>query len=104
MRTAITRRTLAAAFVFIALALSGLGYWYYRSQAQAIHQSNYEDIAAITRMKAGQIVQWRKERILDVSREAPCPSAMNPAFCQSILTVRRAGKDGGTVVTCTLPG
>ena len=74
MRTAITRRTLAAAFVVIALALSGVGYWYYRAQAQAIHQSNYEDIAAIAKMKAGQIVQWRKERILDVSREANSPT------------------------------
>ena len=74
LRTALARRTLAAAFVVIALALSGVGYWYYRSQAQAIHQSNYEDIAAIAKMKAGQIAQWRNERILDVSREANSPT------------------------------
>jgi len=70
----ITRRTLAAAFVVIAVALSGMGYWYYHTQAQAIHQSNYEDIAAIAQMKVGQIAQWRKERILDVSREANSPT------------------------------
>jgi PAS domain S-box-containing protein len=64
---------LAAAFAIITLALLGGGYWYYRAQAKAIHQSSYERIATIAKLKVGQIVQWRTERLMDAVREANSP-------------------------------
>ena len=73
-RTAIRRGTLAAAFIVIAVALGGAGFWYYQAQAKAIHQNSYETIAAISKMKVGQIVQWQKERLIDVTREANSPT------------------------------
>jgi PAS domain S-box-containing protein len=73
-RTTIRRRTLAAAFIVIAVALGGAGFWYYQVQAKAIHQNSYETVAAISKMKVGQIVQWKKERLIDVTREAHSPT------------------------------
>ncbi|MEI6560777.1 MAG: PAS domain S-box protein [Verrucomicrobiota bacterium] len=51
----------------------GCGYWYYQTQADAIRQSKYESLAAIAKMKAGQIVQWRKERLSDARRATRGP-------------------------------
>jgi len=70
-------KTLAVVFfAIVTLILLGGGYWVYQGQAKAIHQSSYETIAAIAKMKVGQIEQWRKERLMDVERNAHSPTVI----------------------------
>ena len=72
-------KTLAIVFfVIVTLILLGGGYWVYQVQAKAIHQSSYETIAAIAKMKVGQIAQWRKERLMDIAREASSSGYIDP--------------------------
>ena len=105
IRTA--RRTFVAAFVFIALALVGCGYWYYHTEAEAIRQSKYENIAAIAKMKAGQILQWRKERLGDATRATTGPvlrreslELMNqtatPGVREELRKIMDVGREAGT--------
>jgi len=72
-RTGLHRRTWMAGFTIISFALIALGYGYYRHEAESIHNQKYEAIAAIAEMKAGQIVQWKKERLSDARRVANGP-------------------------------
>ena len=67
------RRVWVALFGVIALAILAGGYRYYRGEAGRIRQQKYGEIATIAGMKAGQIVQWRKERLADVVRAANGP-------------------------------
>ncbi len=57
-------------FIVFALALLGGGYAYYRHETDRITQQKYEEIAAIGRLKAGQIEQWRQEQIKDLWRSS----------------------------------
>ncbi|MEI6351610.1 MAG: PAS domain S-box protein [Verrucomicrobiota bacterium] len=57
----------------IAVALLSGGYWYYRSETQEIRRNSHENLAAIAKMKMGQIVQWRTERLYDARRAASGP-------------------------------
>jgi PAS domain S-box-containing protein len=68
-----SRRTWAALFALISLAILAMGYWYYRVETQRIRQQKYREIAAIGELKVGQILRWRKERLRDVGRVARCP-------------------------------
>jgi hypothetical protein len=70
VRSASTRRTWIAVFAVITLALLGGGYWYYREEAKEIRREEYQTIAAIGELKAGQIEQWRKERLANADRMA----------------------------------
>ena len=80
MRRGISRKALAVAFSVIALLLSGGGYWYYRAEADQIRQSNYENLTAIAKLKVGQIVQWRTERLYDARRAASGPALRKEAL------------------------
>lgn len=75
----LARRTFVAVFLIITLLVSGIGYWYYQAQAAAIRQNKYENIAAIAKMKVGQIVEWRKERLSDAKRAALGPALRRDA-------------------------
>ncbi len=55
-----------AFFVVITSALLAGGYAYYRSEADRIRKGKYEDLAAIAELKAGQIREWRRERLADI--------------------------------------
>jgi len=78
LHTGNAKKFLAAAFVIITLVLLGGGYCYYRAQAEAVRQSSYENIATIAKMKVEQIVQWRRERLMDVAREAVSQDFISP--------------------------
>jgi hypothetical protein len=68
-----------ARWVWVALFVSGTcalltgGYKYYQSETERIRQEKYQEIAAIGKLKAGQIEQWRQERLSDISRSAKAP-------------------------------
>jgi len=55
-----------ALFVVLTSALLAGGYAYYRSEADRIRKGKYEDLAAIAELKAGQIREWRRERLADI--------------------------------------
>ena len=78
-------RTWAATFALMALALLVGGYGYYRGEAERIRQEKYQDIAAIGELKAGQIREWRKERLADARR-----SAASPFFRRALAEWRKA--------------
>ena len=55
-------RRAAVVFVFIALMLVLMGYWYYRAEMTKMLQEKSQELAAIAELKASQIQLWRKER------------------------------------------
>jgi PAS domain S-box-containing protein len=57
-----------AVFLVAALALVAGGYWYYRSETERIRRERHHEIAAIGKLKAAQIEQWREEQLSDVRR------------------------------------
>lgn len=62
-----------ALFVLGTCALLTGGYKYYQSETERIRQEKYQEIAAIGKLKAGQIEQWRQERLGDISRSSKAP-------------------------------
>ena len=56
---------LIANFALAALALLAGGGWFYHTQEQQARQTVATDLQAIAKSKAGQIVQWRTERLAD---------------------------------------
>jgi two-component system, cell cycle sensor histidine kinase and response regulator CckA len=63
----------AVLFVLGTCALLVGGYRYYQSETERIRQEKYREIAAIGKLKAGQIEQWRQERLSDISRSSKAP-------------------------------
>lgn len=61
------------AFATVTLLLLCMGFWYYRAEAERIREGKYEEIAAVGTLKAGQIQQWRQERLNDAARMAGGP-------------------------------
>jgi hypothetical protein len=59
------KRTWAAIFAVVVLGLMVGGYGLYREEAQYIRLDRYNELAAIGELKAGQIAQWREERLND---------------------------------------
>jgi hypothetical protein len=55
-----------AFFVVLTSTLLAGGYAYYRSETERIRQEKYDEIAAIAKLKAGQIQQWRQELLRDL--------------------------------------
>ena len=55
-----------AFFVVLTSTLMAGGYAYYRSETERIRQDKYHEIAAIAKLKAGQIQQWRQELLRDL--------------------------------------
>jgi len=62
-----------ALFFAVTLALAAGCYAYYRSETNRIREENYQEIAAIAQLKAGQIQEWRQERLRDISRSSKTP-------------------------------
>jgi PAS domain S-box-containing protein len=60
-------------FAALALLLLAAGGWYYRSEARRLRAQKHEEIAAIGALKAGQLQQWRQERLNDATRMAGGP-------------------------------
>ena len=44
-----------------------LGYWFYSYQQEQMQRDVESDLAAIAKLKIGQIGQWRKERLGDAN-------------------------------------
>jgi len=91
-------RAWTAAFLSLALVLLVGGYGYYRGEAERIRQGKYQDIAAIGALKAGQIREWRQERLADARRSAASPffqggGANGQETSQTLLSDRTCGCD-----------
>ena len=63
-----TSRIAAAVIAAIILVAVAVGWWYYHSELEEITRDKYKTLAAIGELKAGQIQQWRKERIAEGKR------------------------------------
>ena len=90
LRTGPRLRTWVVVFALMALALLAGGYGYYHDEAERIRQAKYQDIAAIAELKAGQIQQWRQERLADARR-----AAESPFFRRALAEWRRAPETPG---------
>lgn len=55
-------------FLVATIVLLTGGHRYYRSETDRIRTEKYEELAAIAKLKVGQVEQWRKERLGDISR------------------------------------
>lgn len=60
-------------FSLIIIVFSVAGYWYYRDEAQNLRREHYNALAAIGRLKALQIQDWRSERLAGARRSAGSP-------------------------------
>ena len=56
-------RPWAVFLAVMAFLVAAGGYAYYRYESDRIRQEKYAELAAIGELKAGQIQQWRHERI-----------------------------------------
>jgi two-component system, cell cycle sensor histidine kinase and response regulator CckA len=63
----------AALFVVFTVAVLVGGYAYYRTETERVRQEKYQEIAAIGKLKTGQIEQWRQERLGDSRRSSTAP-------------------------------
>jgi len=61
------------AFAVLALLLLAAGWWVHRVEAGRLRAQKHEEIAAIGALKAGQLQQWRQERLNDATRMAGGP-------------------------------
>jgi 1,4-alpha-glucan branching enzyme len=66
-------RLWAPLLAVVALASAVAGYAYYRAEAERIRQEKYHELAAVAQLKAGQIIEWRIERLADAERLARDP-------------------------------
>ncbi len=81
------RRIWVTVFALLTLALLAGGYGYFQGETERIRQEKYHDIAAIAQLKAGQISQWRQERLADARRASRSP------FFQRALEAWRAAPE-----------
>lgn len=72
-RTGPASSTWVMVFAVIAIVLLAGGYWYLRVETNRIQIEKHEDLAAIGKLKSGQIHQWRQERLIDAGRVAQGP-------------------------------
>lgn len=63
----VTGWLLFGVFGLIALVLLLSGVWFYRQQAQSIRKDKFNNLKSIADLKINQIVQWRQERLGDIS-------------------------------------
>ena len=64
-RNRVWKWSLIGLFGVGALALPAGGYWLYRHQTQAIRSEKQSELKTIAELKAGQIANWRSERVGD---------------------------------------
>ncbi len=81
------RRVWVAVFILLTAILLAGGYGYYRGEAERIRQEKYHDIATIAELKAGQIWQWRRERLANARKASGSP------FFQRALETWRAAPE-----------
>ncbi|MCF8338199.1 MAG: PAS domain S-box protein [Bacteroidales bacterium] len=62
----INRKHVVGLIVLFSLLIVSGGYFYYKYKTEEIRQEKHQDLAAIAKMKADQISQWRKERMSEV--------------------------------------
>ncbi len=67
------KRTWAVIFVLIIFMILIGGYKYYQVEFGHIRLEKYKELNAIGELKAGQIVQWRQERLRDAIGRAESP-------------------------------
>ena len=67
------RRIWAVLFAAIVVGVVAGGYGFYRVSGARIRLDKYNELAAIGELKAGQIVQWRQERLDDAIKNAESP-------------------------------
>jgi hypothetical protein len=67
------RRYWVVFFILISLMLMVGGFLLYRSEAGRIEKDKYQEIKAIADLKAGQLQQWRQERLADADSVAKRP-------------------------------
>ena len=63
-------RTWVATFAVISSVVVATGYWDYRVEANHIELAEYQAIAAIGKLKAGQLQHWRNEHLALAERVA----------------------------------
>jgi len=54
-------------FLILVIAINVLGYLYYENQKEQIGKEKQKDLSTIANLKVAQIVNWRKERLGDLS-------------------------------------
>jgi len=64
------RRIATAVFWVTTLMVIVIGYWYYRAEMAQITHEEHQTLSAIGELKAKQIQQWRKERLVEAGRMA----------------------------------
>ena len=67
------RRLWAGFFVLVSLVLIFAGFLFYRAEAGRIQQQKYQELKTIAELKAGEVCQWRQERLADVNRAIQSP-------------------------------
>jgi PAS domain S-box-containing protein len=60
-------------FILASLVLLIGGYTYYQYEAERIRQEKYQELAAIGKLKADQIKEWRDERLRDLEAFGKAP-------------------------------
>lgn len=88
MRVAMNRRVISRSsrwpwvviFILVAVILSIGGYAYYSIETGRLRQEKYSDLRAIAKLKVGQIHQWRKGRLADVTRFTKDPFFRSAVF------------------------
>jgi PAS domain S-box-containing protein len=68
-----TRGVRIGAFSALTLAVLVSAVFYYRAAREQARTSGYRELAAVSRLKAGQIEQWRSERLSDAVVAAGSP-------------------------------
>ena len=63
-----------AAFAMAALLIASLGFVQYKAEKEHVQSEKAQELTAIGTLKAGQIAEWRKERLSDAIRFAQGPT------------------------------
>ena len=97
-RTSVPRQWLwIAAFAVSAVLIAIIGYSHQRSTAEHVYAERTRDLAAIGILKAGQVAEWRKERLADAIRFAQGPtltraiSKTDDSDLRTMLVLNRKG-------------
>lgn len=69
-----------AIFLVAAFLVVTAGYFNYRQGTDAVELEKSQDLVAIGALKAGQLAEWRRERLADAIRFAQGPALIKPAI------------------------
>ena len=68
-----SRQLYVVLFIFLSLIILVACIWLYQAEVEEIKHDNYAALASMGEGKVEQLRQWRRERILDVSRDSRSP-------------------------------